>query len=299
MIPLAAPMVWFGRIVGRSVTPRTAPAASRVTETEVELIVNEGELNGSLDHEQSEMIRNVLDFGELTAGDLMVPRTQVTGADIETPPADLLRFVTEHGHSRYPVYRESIDNVIGVLHVKDLISHVAESSLESLSLESILRKPVAYVTEGQSASAVLRDMRAARHHMAVVIDEFGGMSGVVTLEDLIEEIVGDIQDEHDLDEAPIVDLGDGRLMVDASVPIGDLSRYLGAELPEDGDYHSLGGFIVDRMGRVPRTGARLVALGLEFIVREADPRHIAKVEIVRHPPSPETVSPRSSRMSAA
>jgi magnesium and cobalt exporter, CNNM family len=293
--PIAAPMTWIGNWVGRLVTGPARPAPN-VTETEVEIIVTEGELNGSLDHEQSEMIRNVLDFGDVTAGELMVPRTSVTAFEVETPTAELLRLVAANGHSRYPVYRDRIDNVVGILHVKDLITHVASGDLNQLRFEDILRKSVAYVPESQSASSVLKDMRAGRHHMAIVLDEFGGMSGIVTLEDLIEEIVGDIQDEHDVEEPPIEDLGNGRLMVDATVPIADLSRYLGAELPDDGDYNSLGGLIVARLGRVPRPGARLSACGLDFFVREADERRVMKVEIVRKAPAPKR---ESSRMSAA
>jgi CBS domain containing-hemolysin-like protein len=296
--PVAAPIVWIGRMVAGSVNTQHTPTAG-VTETEVEIIVNEGELNGSLGHEQSEMIRNVLDFGDVIAGEVMVPRTHVTAVDVETPTGELLRRVAESKHSRYPVYRERIDNVIGVLHVKDLINYAATHDLKDLELEQILRKPVVFVPESQSASSVLRDMRAGRHHLAVVIDEFGGMAGIVTLEDLIEEIVGDIRDEHDIEEPPIVDLGDGRIIVDASISIADLSRYLGADLPEGSNYNSLGGFIVDRLGRVPRTGAKLSAFGLEFVVREADPRHVSKVEILRPTPSPESISPRSTRMSAA
>jgi CBS domain containing-hemolysin-like protein len=135
--------------------------------------------------------------------------------------------------------------------------------------------------------------------MAIVIDEFGGMSGVLTLEDLIEEIVGDIRDEHDDEDPPIVDLGNGRLMVDARVAIGDLSRYLGVELPEDGDYNSLGGFLVERMGQVPEVGQKLSDYGLDFVVRDADERHVSKVEIVRQAPTPDTMPPQSSRRSAA
>jgi CBS domain containing-hemolysin-like protein len=246
------------------------------------------------------MIRNVLDFGDVSAGEVMVPRTHVTAFDAETSVDELLRRVAESKHSRYPIYRERIDNVVGVLHVKDLINYAATHELRDLELERILRKPVVFVPESQPASTVLRDMRVGRHHLAVVIDEFGGMAGIVTLEDLIEEIVGDIRDEHDVEEPPIVDLGNGRIIVDASISITDLSRYLGAELPEDGNYNSLGGFIVDRLGRVPRVGAKLAAHGLEFVVREADQRHVSKVEIVRTAPSPESISPRSStRMTAA
>jgi CBS domain containing-hemolysin-like protein len=146
---------------------------------------------------------------------------------------------------------------------------------------------------------VLTEMRAGRHHLAMVIDEFGGVSGIVTLEDLVEEIVGDIKNETETEEPPIVDLGDGRLVVDASMSIADLSRYLGTELPPNGGYNSLGGMIVAELGRVPRSGDTLSAFGLEFVVREADERHVAKVEIVRAPPGPESIAPRSTGISAA
>lgn len=298
--PIAAPFALIGRLVGRSVVrPRSEPPPPRVTETEVEIIVNEGEQNGSLDRDQSEMIRNVLDFKSLTAADVMVPRTRVKSFDLETPPEELLRVIAESGHSRYPVHRERVDDVLGILHAKDLLTYVTKNgSFEGLSLDKLLRRPVAFVPEMQSASSVLTDMRAGRHHMAIVVDEFGSMLGIVTLEDLVEEIVGDIRDEYDVEEPPIVELEDGRLLVDASISISDLSRYLGAELPESSDYHSLGGFIVDRLGRVPRVGAKLGALGLKFVVRDADERHVAKVEIVRPPPGANDGS-SSSSISAA
>lgn len=295
--PLAAPIVWLGNLLGSMVT-RQAPSP-KVTETEVGIMVNEGEQAGALQHEQSEMIRNVLEFGNVTAGEVMLPRTQVTSFDVDTSIDEVLQVVAETEHSRYPVYRGTIENVFGVLHVKDLIRRVAKRELETLSLADLVRTPVAFVPESQTASSVLKDMRAGRHHMAIVIDEFGGMAGIVTLEDLIEEIVGDIRDEHDEEDPPIVDLGDGRLMVDASVSIADLSRYLGTELPENDAYNSLGGFVVTHFGRVPRVGAKLNAFGLEFVVREADDRHVAKVEIVRVPPTSESVLPPSSRSISA
>ena len=296
--PFSAPTVWLSRIVGGWLCPTPARAPG-VTETEVEMIVTEGELNGSLAHEQSEMIRNVLEFGDVTAGDVMVPRTQVTAFEISTPLAQALELIAESGHSRYPVYSDSVDNVVGLLYAKDLLRHAASTELEGKTLEGLLRTPVAFVPDSQSGSSVLKDMRAGRHHMAIVIDEFGGMSGVLTLEDLLEKIVGEIRDEHDVDEPPIVDLGGGRLAVDASVPIVDLSRYLGAALPTDGDYHSLAGFIIAQLGRVPEVGTQLAAHGLQFEVCEADERRVSKVEITRVTP-PESLAPRSaSRITAA
>jgi putative hemolysin len=295
--PVADPIFWLGTKVG-NLFGSEAPASSSVTETEVELVVNAGELDGSLGHDQSEMIRNVLEFGDVTAGQVMVPRTQVTAFDAETPIEQLLETVAETEHSRYPVYRDSVDNIVGVLHVKDLLRAAARGELKQSQVETLMR-PAAFVPESQPAASVLKEMRAGRHHLAIVIDEFGGFSGVVSLEDLLEEIVGDIKDEHDVEEPPIVDLGDGKLMADASVSITDLSRYLGADLPEDGGYHSLGGFVVSQLGRVPEVGTKLTALGLEFVVREGDERRVTKVEITRTPAS-ESVAPRSSsRMTAA
>ncbi len=297
-VPVADPIAKTAKVLGGSGRKIRRPTAS-ITESEVEMIVNEGELNGSLAHDQSEMIRNVLDFGDVSAGEVMVPRTHVDALDERTPIDEVLRTVGETQHSRYPVFSERIDNVVGILHVKDLFTAVARNRHRSTTLRTLMRGPVAFVPESQTASTVLKDMRAGRHHMAVVIDEFGGFSGVVTLEDLLEEIVGDIRDEHDLeDDADIVELGDGKLLVDASIPISDLNRRLGTQLPDDGDYISLGGLLVDQLGKVPDPGAHHEAHGLRFVVRDADERHISQVEIQPLPPSPESV-PSGSRGSDA
>jgi CBS domain containing-hemolysin-like protein len=296
--PLAATPIWLSSLVTKRLEGSRTEPPPAVTGNEVELIVNEGEMAGALDHEQSEIIRNVLEFGDVRARDVMVPRTQTVSFEVSDPSEEILRQVAEHAHSRYPVHRETVDNVVGVLHAKDLLHAVACGSASSLQLESILR-PVVFVPESQSAASVLKDMRKGRHHLAIVIDEFGGFSGIVTLEDLLEQIVGDIRDEHDVEEAPIVDLGDGRLVVDASLPLADLARYLGTELPADGDYHSLGGFLAAHHGRVPEVGATLSKFGLEFIVREADDRRVTKVEIHREAP-PLSIAPRTAgRVSAA
>jgi putative hemolysin len=295
--PLAAPLAWVGALVRRWVASPDPPSPE-LTESEVEHMVKEGEQRGLLGHDQSEMIRNVLDFGDLTTGEVVVPRTRIQAFELRTPGVQVLERVRQTRHSRYPVYRDHIDNIVGILYAKDLLSYVTAHDAAEMVLEQLMRTPVPFLPEAQPASSVLREMRAGRHHMAIVIDEFGGVSGIVTLEDLLEEIVGDIRDEHDAEEPPIQDLGDGRLLVDAAIPIGDLSRYLGTQLPVDGDYHSLGGFIVDRLGRVPRIGATLKAHELKFVVREADDRKVAKVEIVLASP-PESMPGPSSRAPAA
>jgi CBS domain containing-hemolysin-like protein len=293
--PLSYPLSRLGRMVSRHIEGPAPPSAS-IMETEMELLVTQSEESGSLAPDQSEMIRNALAFGDLKAGDLMVPRTQVIAADVESSLPDFLKLVAETEQSRYPIYRERIDNVVGILHVKDLVTRTSPDRWVSQSLADLMRTPVMYVPESQAASSVLTDMRAGKHHIAIVIDEFGGMSGIITLENLIEEIVGDIKDEHDDEEPPIADLGDGRLLVDAAIAVSDLSRYLGVELPEDGDYNSLGGLLIELKGFVPQTADVVELAGMQFIIRDADERHVRKVEIVRKviDEAPKSLAPSGS-----
>jgi CBS domain containing-hemolysin-like protein len=290
--PLAAPLSKLGHLATGMLGP-ARPRDATVTKTEVELVVDESEKEGSLGEEPAGMIRNVLGLKDLVVRDVMVPRTRVCAIEAETPLIEVLRFAAVEGHSRYPVYREKIDNVVGVLYVKDLFRIVNDNQLHSTRLRDLVRANVSFVPEMQTVSSVLADMRSHRLHLAIVIDEFGGVSGIVTLEDILEVIVGDIRDEYDTEDAPIQDLGDGLLVADAAVSIHDLSTYLGAEIPEDGDYESLGGLLVHRAGTVPPVGATLAAFGLTFVVREADEKRISKVEIRR--PVSESMAPAPPR----
>jgi putative hemolysin len=279
VLPLAAPIAVLGRWAARLVAAEPPPDA-RLTETEVEWVVAEGQKHGSLGREPAEMIRNVLELKDLVVRDVMVPRTRVSAIEVSRPIPEVLKIVASEGHSRFPVYRDNVDNIVGLLYAKDLFRLLKDVRLQSRPLVDLVRAPVNFVPETQGVSSVLREMRSRRLHMAVVIDEFGGVSGIVTLEDILEVIVGEIRDEYDTEEAPIQDLGDGRLLVDAAVSVDDLSAYLGAKIPE-GDYESLGGLLVHRAGRVPAIGTQIEAFDFCFIVREADEKRIIKVEIVR------------------
>jgi CBS domain containing-hemolysin-like protein len=284
VLPLAAPLSALGKRAARWLKPE-GPRDARLTETEVEWVVSEGQKHGSLGQEPAEMIRNVLELKDLVARDVMVPRTRICAIEVTTPLPEVLRFVASEGHSRFPVYRDQVDNVIGLLYAKDLFRLLKDEKVQATTpLGDLIRTPVNFVPEMQGVSSVLREMRARRLHMAVVIDEFGGVSGIVTLEDILEVIVGEIRDEYDTEEAPIQDLGDGRLLADAAVSVHDLSAYLGAEIPENGDYESLGGLLIQHAGKVPAVGARIEAFDLSFIVRDADEKRVAKVEIIRPRP---------------
>jgi CBS domain containing-hemolysin-like protein len=276
--PLADPLAIVGRAVGRRI-PKSHAVDARLTETEVEWVVSEGEKAGAIANEPAEMIRKVLDFKDLTAREVMVPRRHISGIEVSTPLRDVLALVASQKHSRYPVYRENLDMVVGLLNVKDLFAVVRDGRQDTTKLADVIRTPAMFVSENQMAAKILQDMRSRRLHMAIVSDEFGGTAGLVTLEDIIEEIVGDIRDEHDVD-SPIQPMGDGRVVADASVSLAVLAQALGKRLPEDGEFESLGGLILSRAGRVPQVGATLRIDGLKLIVREADETRVVKVEIV-------------------
>jgi CBS domain containing-hemolysin-like protein len=284
LVPLADPLAIVGRAVGRRV-PKARTVDARVTETEVEWAISEGEKAGAIANEPAEMIRKVLDFKDLTAREVMVPRRHILGIELTTGLREVVALVSRQKHSRYPVYRENIDNIVGLLYAKDLFALVRDRRLETTKLADAIRTPVMFVSEHQSAAKILQDMRSRRLHMAIVSDEFGGTAGLVTLEDIIEEIVGDIRDEKDR-EAPIQSIGDGRVVADASVSIAELEQALGKTLPDDGEFESLGGLIVSRAGRVPKVGATVQVDGLKLIVREADETRVVKVEIVSERAAP-------------
>jgi CBS domain containing-hemolysin-like protein len=201
VLPLAIPLGWIGaRAWKRGGEP---PPDPKVTEAEVEALVDEGERAGVFAGEPAEMIRNVLEFAERTAKDAMIPRTKVEGIEVTTPIDEVLRRVAASGHSRYPVYKEQIDNVVGLLYAKDLYKAVqpsegGEPTVTVKRLADVVRAPANFVAESQPLATLLREMRSRRQHLAIVVDEFGSMSGIVTMEDVLEQIVGEIHDEHDL-----------------------------------------------------------------------------------------------------
>ncbi len=284
--PLAGPLTLVGRFVEARLPHRTK-VDPELTETEVEWAVREGERHGALANEPAEMIRNVLDFKNLVVKDVMIPRRHVNGVPAGASLQEIIEVVSNDGHSRYPVYRDTLDNIVGLLYVKDLFRVVQKGQLATAKLDDILRTHTLFAAETQSAASILREMRSRRQHMAVVADEFGGTSGVVTLEDVLEQIVGDIRDEYDADaEALVQNLGGGRYVANAAVSIDELSSHVGRQIPVDGEFESLGGLLTHRAGRVPAVGAVLHIAGLRFTVREADETHVARVDIEAiEPPS--------------
>jgi len=254
------------------------------TAEDVKARIEQKEREGTLERESHVLLQSVLEFTEVTAKEVMVPRTQVFAIEIETPIPEVLARVGESGHSRVPVYRDNIDNVVGTLFVKDLLRHLKDPhAAKDLSLAKVIRRPPFFCAETERASQLLRAMQNRRVHLTIVVDEFGGTSGVVTLEDVIEEIVGDIQDEHDEERSPFERIDEQRVMADATVSISEASEYLGVDIPYEGNYESLGGFITNLAGRVPEVGAMLNWRDLQFVIKEGDAKRVSRIEIAKMP----------------
>ena len=232
------------------------------------------------------LIGNILKVHDQTAADVMVPRVDIVALDVETPFPEVVKCMVEQGHSRVPVYRETLDDVIGFIHVKDVLGPVAER--RETKLAPMLRK-VLFVAPSVPILDLLVQMRQARTHIAMVVDEFGGIDGLVTIEDLIEEIVGEIEDEHDVADGPsLVERTDGSLIADARTPIEVLEEHQGTRLRPTGDQEevdTLGGLVSSLAGRVPKRGEVIAhPSGIEFEVLDADPRRIKRLR-VRRPPA--------------
>jgi len=227
------------------------------------------------------LIGNILKVHDRTAADVMIPRVDIVAFDIERPFPEFVKCMVEHGHSRVPVYRETLDDVIGFVHVKDVLAPVAD--LRSAKLAPLLRK-VLVVAPSLPVFDLLVQMRQARTHIAMVVDEFGGIDGLVTIEDLIEEIVGEIEDEHDVDVAPtLIERPDGSIIADARIPIEMLEERFGSRLRPDGDQEevdTLGGLVFSLAGKVPKRGEVIAHPdGIEFEVLDADPRRIKRLRL--------------------
>ena len=232
-------------------------------------------LQDSLNEEKEDMIRGVVDLSDTAVKEVMIPRIDVDFIPLDMETEELLTRVAESGHSRFPVYDESIDNVVGVLYVKDLINSFARK--EPINLEKIIRKPF-FVPESKRIDSLLREFKRRHVHIAVAIDEYGGISGIVCMEDIIEEIVGDIQDEFDNEGEDIASIGDGLWLCDARVDMDDLAECLHTELPSD-EFETLGGFVFDLFGKIPVRYEKVRWKNFDFIIQDMDGHKINTVKI--------------------
>jgi CBS domain containing-hemolysin-like protein len=241
---------------------------------EIQQLIDVGEEEGLLSEDEGEMMQSILSFRDTLAREIMVPRTDAVLVSGDTPIEELLQLVINKGHSRFPVYADNIDDIIGILHVKDLLSSWGE---EHLDLQDIVRTPY-FIPETKKISHLLKELRDKKSHMAIVIDEYGGVAGLVTIEDIIEEIIGEIRDEYDDDEILMVATDDGDLLVDARLEIEKLTEHFDLQVPK-GNFESVGGFIISLLGRVPQPNETILHAPLEMTIESADARKIRKVRI--------------------
>lgn len=227
--------------------------------------------------EKRDMIKGIEDLSETSVKEVMIPRIDVDFLPLGTPQEELLEKIAESGHSRFPVYSESIDNVVGVLYVKDLIN--AFSKKETIDLEKIIRKPF-YVPESKRIDTLLREFKRRHVHIAIAIDEYGGISGIICMEDIIEQIVGDIQDEFDNEQEDIIALGENLWLCDARVNIDDLNDKIETSIPNE-EFDTLGGFVFDLFGKIPAKFEKASWNGLDFIVQDMEGHRINQIKITK------------------
>jgi CBS domain containing-hemolysin-like protein len=277
-MPLVRFMVWLSNAVSRLFGAEQRGDMPFVTEDEIKTLVDAGEEEGVIQEEEKEMIYSIFELGDTLAREVMVPRIDVVALDVATPMLEALDVVRESGHSRIPVYEGTIDNVQGVLYAKDLLPYLREGRAD-VPLKSILRAAY-FIPETKGAGDLLPDLQQRRVHMAIVVDEYGGTAGLVTIEDLLEEIVGEIQDEYDSEEPFVEFVGDDEYVIDARVDLDDLNRLMDVELPTD-ESDTLGGFIYAELGRVPVVGNQVTFADLDFTVESVAGRRIKKVRVKR------------------
>ena len=255
---------------------------SVLSEAELKILLERSTEEGEIEQEEREMLYKVFDFADKEAADVMVTRPEVVALSIDLPAEECLKAAMEAPFTRYPVYRESLDNVIGILHIRDLFREAnALGGFDQVDLDSLLR-PAHVVPETKDLAALLRDFRRTKEHMAVVVDEYGAMEGIVTLEDLLEEIVGEIEDEFDLPDESVERLVDGRVRIDGTFSIDDFNEEFAVELPVE-DYHTMAGFVFGLLGRAPIPGDEVDHDGVHFTVVDIEGTRIERLEVEFRP----------------
>lgn len=283
--PVAALMRWVDRLVRRAVgTPEVTRPERIGQEIQQDILsaVEEGEKEGVVDEEEREMIESVIAFRETSAAQIMTPRPEVIAVELTATLDEIKDVIEKHGLSRVPVYDDTLDHIVGILYARDLLKHLGKP-LDSFSLRSAVRPPFV-VPETTPLRDLLHEFRQQKVHIAIVLDEYGGTAGLVTIEDVLEELVGEISDEHEPAEpTPFLKLGDGAFEADARLHVDEFNRLAGTDLPEDEGYDTLGGFVSTTVGRIPPAGTTFDHDGLRLTVLAAEPQRVNRVRVERKP----------------
>jgi len=265
--------LWIKSLLGIKGSPDT----TRELEHEIQELLEEGEEQGLISRHEEQLINSIFDFRETVASEIMTPGAEMVCADVTSSSEELVRLITEEGYTRIPVYRGSQDTVIGILHAKDLLKMCSLAPDRSPKLVDVLNPPM-IIQESKPITDLLRDFQAGKNHMSIVTDEFGSVRGLITLEDVIEEIVGEIDDEHDQEERELMVVDERTVVVDAKIDIEEVEEHFSCRLPE-GPFESVGGLITHLLGRIPENGDSVVVGFLIFKVLAADSRRARTVRI--------------------
>ncbi len=277
---ILSPLLLLPLVFSRKKGEAQEPVAT-VTEEELKSMVDAGHEGGVLEGDERQMIYSIFELGDTLVREIMLPRIYITALDVSTPLQEAVDELIKSGHSRVPVYEESVDNVLGLLYAKDLLK-IWRKGDKIESLRSLLR-PATFVPEAKKVDELLEEMQSGHVHMAMVVDEYGGIAGLVTLEDIFEEIVGEIQDEYDQsEEAPFVQAGDGEYVFQGRVDLRDFNEVMGSQLPTE-ETETLGGFIYEQVGRVPTSGESLQVGDIHLTIEQVTGRRIRKVRARKAP----------------
>ncbi|MDD8019134.1 MAG: hemolysin family protein [Bacteroidota bacterium] len=248
----------------------------KVSEEEVRQLLEEGERSGAIDKAEHELIKSIFEFTDTTVKEIMVPRTDVFAVDITIPREKLISLLIDQGYTRVPVYHDTIDHIIGIIYTKDLLGVFEHGDL--ILLQDILRLPY-MVPESKKISVLLRELQKDRQHMAIVIDEFGGTEGIITIEDIIEEIVGEIRDEYDEEHSDAETATDGPMLVYGGISINDFNEQFKTAIPEDSDYDTISGFLHKQTGKIPDLHEEIRYENVLFTVMKKNERRIRQLKI--------------------
>ena len=283
--PMSAFTKWAATGLARIFGVVPGDSDEQVTEEEIRMMVDVGQEKGVIEDSEKAMINNVFEFDDRVAAEVMTHRTEICAVENIDTVDEILKLAIEEGYSRLPVYRDDIDTIIGIVYVKDLLKYVGKKLPADINAEKVMRPPF-FVPESVSLSELFRELTGRRIQLAIVVDEYGGTSGLVTIEDLLESIVGNMRDEYDDEEDEFVKTGEDTYEVDGSMLLSDLEELLDVELPE-GDYDTVGGLLLSQLGHIPvlEEHAEIEVAGLKFTITEVDNLRIAKVLITELPNS--------------
>ncbi len=276
------PIVWMlnhaANFILRLIGIQQVPDSERInSEEELRLLISEGRKSGAIDQTEHQLIEKIFEFNDKQASEIMVPRNHMIAINLEDSREEIFQKVTEEGFSRIPVYKETIDNIVGIIYTKDLIS--ASEHRELIALQDIIR-PAFFVSSTKQIGNLLKEMQRSKVHMAIVVDEYGGVEGLVTIEDIIEEIVGEIQDEYDVDETQeVVSEKSGVYLVNPIISIENFNTRFKTNLPEDPDYQTLNGFLQKVTGHIPEVYERIDFKGMSFVITKKSGNRVMQVRV--------------------